>query len=391
MSQILEAVLDFVKSLNLGEKLSPMKNKEIIWFYLFLPALILYVSFLSDYLNKKPIIGKIEVFDPLLSKYVNPNSQIEVIAKGLKWSEGPVWMKDDSQEFLLFSDSIENKIYKWEEGKGLFTVGKTIYQEESGCYTDLKKCELLLEPGSNGLLPFVNPQDSSTHLLGCLHGERGVGFIHKNGSRFMIATHYKGNPLNSPNDLVRSFDGHIYFTDPTYGLSKKDGNFLDKSLNHSGVYMIKSQFLEKSMMLGQPTTNIRLVENKLTYPNGLAFSPDYSKLYISNSDPLKPYLYVYNVTDEGTLQGGKIFFNFAEYYKLNQNLPDGLKVDIFGNIFATGPGGVFIFAPEGKLLGRIFLDSAPTNIAFGGDGRLYITVRDFLARVRVLTKPNRLI
>jgi gluconolactonase len=222
-------------------------------------------------------------------------------------------------------------------------------------------------------------------------------------------THYKTHRLNSPNDLVYSPEGHLYFTDPTYGLhSKHDFSIVGKELNHSGVYMVKADYLRMALESGEPTAYVRLLENKLSHPNGLAFSPDFSKLYIANSDSENSYINVYEVKDDGSLKRGSLFFNATEWAgqqcvsfddsrqqcadtDAGNGPVDGLKVDIHGNIFASGPGGVVVLSPEGVPLGRLRFDRQVTNVAFGGDGRLYITAKDIVARLWVKTKPARIV
>lgn len=400
MSGLIQSVVGFVRSLNLDEKLSPRKNQEIIWFYIFFPCLIVYLVFLSQYLNEKPSIGRIEVIDASLSKFVNPSSKIEIIASGLSWTEGPLWIQDENMPHLVFSDTVMNRIYKWEEGKGMFTIGKTVYVDQSGCKADKDYCEAMQEVGTNGL---VRRNDENFDIIACSHGERAITLIRDNGTRSMVATHYKGSRLNSPNDLVWSPEGHIYFTDPNYGLYNKAQQIVGKELNHSGVYMIKADYLRLSLETGEPTVYVRLVESKLSHPNGLAFSPDFSKIYISNSDRGNTYINVYDVSDDGSFVNGRLFFDANQLYQkecegsadqqcsANVGLVDGMKVDIHGNVFASGPGGVLILSPEGSLLGRLHLDRPVSNVAFGGDGRLYITAKDLVARLGVKTKPARIL
>lgn len=400
MSEIIRGIVGWVKSLNLDEKLSPKKNAEIIWFYLFLPCVVIYLSLLSEYLNTKPITGRIESLDPSFTSLVDPSSKIEIIATNLTWAEGPLWMNDDNLPFLLFSDPVHNRVYKWEEGKGMFTIGKTIHVEKSGCKTNQTHCDFVYEPGSNGL---IRRDDTSLDIIAALHGERAIGLLRDNGTRAMIASHYKGQRLNSPNDLVWSPEGHIYFTDPPYGLMDKNQVIHGKELDHNGVYMIKSEYVQLALEMGVPTVYVRLLESKLSRPNGLAFSPDFSKLYVANSDPRAPMIVAYEVKDDGSIHKGKIFYNATSLYEQEclkvtsktcngkVGLPDGIKVDINGNVFAAGPGGVMIISPEGKLLGRILLDNIVSNLAFGSDNRLYLTAQDIIARVRVKAKPVRII
>ena len=400
MSGLIQNIIGFIRSLNLDEKLSPRKNQEIIWFYIFLPSMVIYLVFLSQYLNEKPSIGSIEVLDSSFSKYVNPSTKIEIIASGLEWTEGPLWMQDDNMPHLVFSDTILNRIYKWEEGKGMFTIGKTVYVEHSGCKSDKEYCNSMYEPGTNGL---VRRNDDSFDIIACSHGERAITLMRDNGTRTMVATHYKGSRLNSPNDLIWSPEGHLYFTDPDYGLYNKQREVVGKELNHTGVYMIKADYLRLALETGEATLYVRLLESKLTHPNGIAFSPDFSKAYISNSDKANTFINVYDVQDDGSFAKGRMFYDANSLVQkeceasvdqqCSDNIGpiDGIKVDIHGNIFASGPGGVLVISPEGLLIGRLRLDRPVSNIAFGGDGRLYITSKDLVARLWVKTKPARII
>jgi gluconolactonase len=392
---LLQELLSFVQSLRLGDKLLPQRNPEIIWAYLFFPVFVAYLMILTTFINEKPTIGQVVMYDPSFNSLINPSSKIEIIATGFNWTEGPLWMADDSMPYLLFSDTVNNNIFKWEEGKGMFTIGKTLFMQSSGCRDN--NCANFYEPGTNGLL---RKDDTSKDIIACSHGERSLLLLRENGTRTAIVSHYKGKRLNSPNDVVWSPDGHLYFTDPDYGLQDFQHIIQDKELEHNGVYMVKGDYLRLAMELGQPTAYVRLVETKLSKPNGLAFSPDFSKLYISNSDRNSPFINVYDVMDDGSLKNGALFFNASSLFKQeceragsceNVGSPDGLKVDIHGNIFATGPGGILVISPEGKLLGMLRLDRPVSNLAFGGDGRLYATAKDIVVRLRVATKPARII
>lgn len=397
MGELVRNILEFIQSLHLEEKLSPRRNSEIIWFYIFLPSLVTYLYFLSQYLNQKPFIGSIEILDPsLFNSIIDPLNKIEIIATNLTWAEGPLWITDDNLPHLVFSDTIQNRIFKWEEGKGMFTIGKTIYVEKSGCRSNLTYCDNTFEAGSNGLL---RRDDSSFDIIAALHGDRAIGLLRDDGTRSFVATHYKQQRLNSPNDLIWSPEGHLYFTDPPYGLMDEKQVIHNQELEHSGVYLIKSDYVQLAMDYGEPTAYVRLLESKLTRPNGLAFSPDFSKLYVTNSDPANPVIMSYDVKDDGSIVQGKVFFDAKPLYlkekeKNDQQqvgLPDGLKVDIHGNVISSGPGGVLVISPEGKLLGRLLLDRPVSNVAFGGDNRLYITAKDIIARIKIKTKGVRII
>jgi gluconolactonase len=409
---------EFIGSLNLESKFSPRKNADIIWFYLFFPCLLAYFVLLTNFINSKPSVGHIEPLHESFSKLIDIKGNIEIITTGLHWTEGPLWVEDEaaSTSFLMFSDTTSNRIFKWEDGKGLFTVGKTIYIENSGCRTNSSLCETMREPGSNGLL---KRDATSLDLIVCQHGERAISLITDNGLRVPLATHYKGRRLNAPNDVIFSPEGHLYFTDPDFGLISKEGTLTDKQLPFSGVYMLRAEHLKEAIETGKASDHVILLDKTLRWPNGLAFSPDYSKLYVSDSDAQHPHWKVFDVADDGSLLSGRVFADASALYAEECNaqlgspvtdtevsavnsilnnkcservgMPDGLKVDIHGNVFATGPGGVLIFSAKAELLGRLRLDQPVSNVAFGGDGRLYLTCGDMIARVWVKTKPTRIV
>ena len=393
---------------SISGKLNPNKNPQISWFYVFFPAVIGYFVILTGYINSKPSTGTIEILHPSFSTLIYPNSKMEIIASGSVWTEGPLWVEDESTSlgYLLYSDTKLNKIFRWDEGKGFFTVGKTLHSEKSGCKIDKGYCETMHEPGSNGLLKMnvaLMPITSqkSVDLLVCQHGERAISLIKENGSRILIATHYQGNRFNSPNDLIWSPEGNLYFTDPSYGLMGKDGINVKKEIQFNGVYMIRKDDISESILTGLPTKNVILLDSEMSMPNGLAFSPDFSKLYVSNSDTENGYWKVFNVSpNTGALSNGRIFYDANKLllmekekhgYRENYGNPDGFRVDIYGNIFASGPGGVLVFSPEGDLIGKFHLDKPVSNVAFGGDGRLYFTVSDMIVRVFIRAKPVRII
>jgi gluconolactonase len=256
----------------------------------------------------------------------------------------------------------------------------------------------------------THSSDKTIDLVVCQHGERAITLVRENGLRSYIATHYMNNRLNSPNDLVwyynfahyhlfihlftnsllyiRSSDGSLYFTDPTYGIKDKNGVIVNQQIPYNGVYMIQHKHVRESILSGTPTTFVKLLTSTMSMPNGLAFSPDYGKLYVSNSDSSDPYWNVYDVDDNGLLANETVFFNASTLAVAGHTgLPDGLKVDIHGNIFASGPGGVIIFSPKGDILGKLMINQPVSNVAFGKDGKLYVTAKDIVTRVRVKTKP----
>jgi gluconolactonase len=307
-----------------------------------------------------PTMGMIDRLDPALDTLIAPNATIEKLASGFEWSEGPVWVPRG--KYLLFSDVPRNVVFLWKEG-----LPTTDYMIPSG-YTGSKK--RAGEPGSNGLT-----LDSQGRLVLCQHGDRQVARQEHDGKITPLARYYNYRRFNSPNDLVFKKNGDLYFTDPPYGL---EGNVNDpeKEITFQGVYRLK------------PDGKVDLLTRDLTFPNGIAFSPDEKTLYVAVSDPKAPNIWAFDVDAQGLLQNARVFFSAAHLMKEGvKGLPDGLKVDVKGNLWATGPGGVLIITPEGNHLGTINTGEATANCAWGGDGSvLYITADMFLCRVKTLTK-----
>ena len=308
---------------------------------------------------KHKSIGTIERIDPALDNIISPNAKIEVIAEGFDWSEGPVWI--ESRKMLLFSDVPQNIVYKWTEEKARlndsFGQGKEIYLTPSGYTDSIKRSG---EMGSNGLV-----LDPNGKLVLCQHGNRqmarmNASFDDPKPLFISIANNYNGKKFNSPNDAVYNSAGELFFTDPPYGLEKQ----LDdpkKEIPFQGVYKVKKN------------SEVILLVDSLTRPNGIAFMPGEKALIVANSDPAKPFWYAFDV-DNDKLTNGRIFYSAAGYDSSAKGLPDGMKIDKNGNVFATGPGGVWIFNKNGKLLGKIKLNDATSNCAFSPDQKtLYVT------------------
>lgn len=315
---------------------------------------------------KYPVTGSIEKLDASLDSLIAPGSIPEIIAEGFAWSEGPVWV--EAHNMLLFSDVPKNTIYKWTAEKG-----KEVYLSPSG-YTGTTERDG--EMGSNGLL-----LDNSGKLVLCQHGNRQMARMtapfEKPAPDFeVIASHYKGNRFSSPNDAVFSSNGELYFTDPPYGLLSQDDKDPAKEIPFNGVYKVKKN------------GDVILLTQSITRPNGIAFLPGDKKLIVACSDPNTPVWYIYDVSGDSLVKG-TIFHSAAGYDKSTKGLPDGLKTDKKGNVFATGPGGIWIFNPGGKLLGKIKLPGAASNVAFSADGKtLFITNDNYLLRVRLSAQKN---
>ncbi len=312
--------------------------------------------------NAYPTIGKIVRLDPRLDNLLSADAKIEVLASGFVWSEGPAWVKGNSPEssYLLFSDVPQNTVYKWSEKEGLTTFLKPSGYTGTGFYSN--------EPGSNGLT--INKLGQ---LVSCEHGDRRVSAMPlAGGGKITLADRYQGKRFNSPNDVVQHSGGAYYFTDPPYGLPKQE-NDPSREMNWSGVYRIAAD------------GTVTLQTKELTRPNGLAFSTDEKTLYVAQSDPERAIIMAYPVLADGSLAAGKVFFDATPMVKQGlHGLPDGLRVDKKGNLWATGPGGVLVFAPDATLLGRIDTGEATANCTFGNDGTvLYLTSDMYVCRVRV--------
>ncbi len=306
-----------------------------------------------------PAIGRIIREDPRLDAILPPESKIEVLASGFEWAEGPVWSRQG--KFLLFSDIPNNEILKWTHEKGI-----ELFMKPSG-FTGVAPWGR--EPGSNGLV-----LDSKGRLILMEHGDRRVSRMDTDGGKVTLADSYEGKRLNSPNDGVLKSNGDLYFTDPPYGLPKQAED-PRRELDFCGVFRWSEG-------------KVTLLTRELSRPNGIAFSPDEKILYVANSDPQRAIWMAYPVQADGTLGKGRVFADVTSMVaETAPGLPDGMKVDAAGNLFATGPGGIHIFSPDGKRLGRIETGEATANAAWGDDGStLYITADMYLCRVRTRTR-----
>jgi gluconolactonase len=306
-------------------------------------------------------IGKIEVIDSELLSVLDTNASIEIIAEGHEWTEGPVWVA--SEKKLLYSDIPQNRIFEWTEERG-----SVLYLKKSG-YTGSKARGG--ELGSNGLL-----LDKNGKLVLCQHGDRRIAMMDADvsgpESRFItLADNFNGNRFNSPNDACLRSNGDIFFTDPPYGL---EGYVDDKSkeISFQGVYKVSGG-------------KVQLLTDSITRPNGITLLHNEKTLLVANSDPEKAKWYLFDLGNGDSLYNGRLLFDATSYITpSSKGLPDGLKVDGKGNIFATGPGGVFIFNAAGKLLGRLLIPEACSNVALTDDGKtVFITADMYLLKMKL--------
>lgn len=323
----------------------------------FLPCLLLLAACSTT--KEIKTVGTIERLDPALDAIIAADANVEIIARGYTWSEGPVWV--ESQKMLLFSDVPENVVYKWTAEKGAEE-----YLRPSG-FTGEKTRST--EPGSNGLLI-----DDQGRLVLCQHGDRQLGVMNADlsapaTSYSPIANTYNGKRFNSPNDAVQGKDKSFFFTDPPYGLGNRDESDPEKEIPFQGVFKV------------MPDGKVKALVDSITRPNGIGLSPDNKYLYIANSDPAKARWYKYELGDTSVVSGS-VFFDATSETATSPGLPDGFKVDSKGNLFASGPGGVYIFNAEGKVLGKIKLEAPCANTALSPDEKwLFVTNDSLVLRV----------
>jgi gluconolactonase len=333
-------------------------------FALVLAAVVLFdhVALAEEKTSPKP--GKIERLDPAVNKLLPTDAKLEAIGEGYVWCEGPAWVRDGN--FLLWSDIPNNAIMRWDA-----TGGSRLYLKPAGYTGDTKRGG---ESGSNGLVV-----DRKGRLILCQHGDRRVARLDSSlkdpHPKFVtLADGYDGKRFNSPNDAVVDSRNGIYFTDPPYGLEKGMDD-PKKELSFQGVYRIS------------PEGKLTLVTKELERPNGIALSPDEKTLYLSNTLDERPVIMAYPLNPDGTIGHGKVFFNAAGIIKSRGGACDGMTVDTKGNVWASIPGGVAIFTPEGKQLGYIPVGDLTANVEFGEDGStLFVCANHRVLKIKTTAK-----
>lgn len=318
-------------------------------------------------------VGSIERLDPAIDAILPADAAIEKVADDCKWTEGPIWVRGD---YLLFADIPHNRIMKWMPDGRL-----SVFMQPSG-YTGTEPFKGI-EPGSNGMT-----MDRRGRVTVAGHAARNVWRFESletgPGGHFrttVLAEKYQGKRLNSPNDLVYRSDGSLYFTDPPYGLETQADNDPKKELTFNGVFRIRDAVSHKPGAPPDPG-QLDLLISDLTRPNGIAFSPDEKILYIAVSDPQRKVWMRYDVRPDGTVNNGKVLLDSTS--APGDGGPDGIKIDREGNIYGAGPGGVWIFTPEGKHLATLKIGERVANCAWGGEDAktLYITASSSVYRIR---------
>ncbi|MFD0946757.1 SMP-30/gluconolactonase/LRE family protein [Sphingomonas canadensis] len=305
-------------------------------------------------------VGSITRLNPGFDAVADVASPVLVLGSGYRWAEGPVWVKKG--RYLLFNDVPANTCYQWRKGKGV-----TKFLEPSGLAGPVPP--EIREAGANGMAI-----DAQGMVVMADSGTRAIARMDpKSKKKTILADRFEGARFNSCNDVAIHRNGTIYFTDPPYGLRDGDESTL-KETGFNGVYRIDRE------------GRVNLIDRDLKRPNGVAVSPDQQTLYVAMSDEARPQILAYPLDIEGGVSGyPRVFADFSEELaKKMPGLPDGLKVDTAGRVYATGPGGVHVLSPEGKRLGLIATGKAIANCAFGEDGRtLFLTSSDMLAAVRL--------
>ncbi len=306
--------------------------------------------------------------DPASSRIIPAAAKLERIATGFTWVEGPVWVNGG----LFFADIPSNSIRRWTPGKGV-----SIFLQPSGYQGSAPYGGR--EPGSNGMT-----LDTLGRLTVAGHAQRDVfrfESLNPESVQTVLADRYQGHRLNSPNDLVYRSDGSLYFTDPPYGLRKQNDSDPEKELQVNGVYRIPRALQQKP---GAPPSrgDLQLLVSDLSRPNGIAFSPGEKFLYVDSTEPQKIWMR-YRVLPDGTLADAKLLYDGTSDPRPGG--PDGMKVDVEGNIYSAGPGGVVILSPEGKRLATLLIPERVANVAWGGSDRktLYICASSSVYRVRL--------
>ena len=307
--------------------------------------------------EKRETIGSVERIIPEMDLYVPKGSEVEILARGFGWSEGPVWV--DQLNAVLFSDVWNNKVYSWDDKNGL-----SIFLDPSG-FTGIVPANK--KAGSNGLT-----LNSKNELVLAMHGDRRIAKLKSwNEKTFeTIVNRYEGNLFSSPNDLVYAKNGDLYFTDPPYGLKDFNNDGL-KELPYNGVYKLSY------------SGSLSLIIDDLSIPNGIAISNDQKTLYVNVSDREDMKIMAYDVTSSG-VTNGRVFFDGNELAKKDNGSFDGLKIHPSGTIFSTGPGGVLVIKPDGTHLGTIRTEKSSANCAFDSSFQnLYMTSHMYLTRIKL--------
>lgn len=297
---------------------------------------------------------RLEVFDDSFYNFITKDTQVEIIAEGHEWTEGPLWV--ESEQMLLYSDIPNNAIYSWKEGKG-----RVLWLENAGGAPN--------RPGSNGLL-----LDEDGGLILCQHGARQMAKMNSPISSptadfTTLANNYNGQKLNSPNDAVLASNGDLYFTDPPYGINEQ----MEKEVDFNGVYKLSKN------------SGFQLLSDQFTRPNGIDLNPSETQLIVANSDPKEAKWVAFDILEDGSLGNEQLILDVTDRVGEEMpGLPDGLKVTKDGHLFATGPGGLYLFSPTYELLGIVQTGKHTSNCALNTDeSTIFLTADDLVLKINL--------
>jgi len=317
-------------------------------------ALLVPLGARAQFAQESPALELVRL-DARLDALIAPGTHAEKIVAGHVWLEGPSW--DARAGALLFSDVVKNRLWRWTPG-----AGTDVELDPSG--TTARGPHAAREPGSNG-----TAFDARGRLLICQHGARRIVRLEANGELVVVADRYQGKRLNSPNDLWVAKNGDIYFTDPPFGLPR---HFADagRELGWQGVYRVRGSELE-------------LLIRDVRAPNGIALAPDERTLYVSNANRDEPVWLAYAIDADGRIGASRVFADARREAATFAGVPDGMETDASGNLWAAGPGGLTIFAPDGARLSFLRTGIATSNVAFGGESgtTAFITASSAIWRI----------
>jgi gluconolactonase len=315
--------------------------------------------------------ARIERLDGAANAIIPERPLFHRLANGFTWVEGPIWIHSG---YFLFADITSNSIRKLSADDSV-----SMWLQPSGYRGEAPYGGK--EPGSNGMT-----LDSSGRLTVAGHAARNImrfESMDPHGQVTILADSYKGKKLNSPNDLIYAPDGSLYFTDPPYGLRTQSDQDSDKELKINGVYRVPNALGHKAGA-APDRDSLQLLISDMERPNGIALSPDRRWLYVSNSEPKKWMRYP--VRNDGSVGSGETFLDASSDKRPGS--PDGMKLDTKGNLYAAGPGGIWIISPAGKHLATILTEKATSNVAWGGEdgSTLYTTTSDSVLSIRLNAK-----
>ena len=349
---------------------------DFIWCTAFLPALLGYLFYLTQFINTKPQVGLIERFHADVNAVFSLDAKIELLSSGFHKLDGLAWVNDEEsgRQFIVCADIGTDMIWKWEAGIGLFTVGKTLFRNKIDCSVKTNDSAVCFRESFKGASGLIRSQARpEIEMLICERGLRKITRLFPNGSDVDVVNSYMGDALNGPVSITLSDDNTAYFTDP----SDEDGK-------NGAVYMIR---ILSANNVKTESMRIVLVDRSLRRPYGIAYSSKKHRIYVSNADVNYPIVKQYKVNDDGSLYDSSVFFDLTKVSDLEKDRYGdalyGIKIDSAGNLFVACKSGVLVVSPNGDLIGRVLtVGYSASNVELSDDGYLFIAAGDSLFRVK---------